>query len=125
MIIQFLINIISALLTCILELPVVVLMTKNEYKKKYSSIVSCLVNIITNILLNGICIPLILIKFQNNKAKYDVLVLEIIIVLIEFLIYMKVFKRLSRTKLFFMSLIANSISFLIGLVIFKNTYSFF
>ena len=122
MFIQFLLNIFSALLTCFLELPVIVLMTKNEYKKKYSCIVSCLVNIITNVSANGVCVPLILIKFTGNKAKYDILVLEIFIVLIEFLIYMKVFKKISKTKIFFMSLIANIISYGVGLLVYKVIY---
>lgn len=81
-------------------------------KDKLSLVIVVLVNIITNLLLNLI----IHYGFHGNPGNW-VYLLESIIVLIEYLIFSFSKLRQNKRKLFVLTLLANLLSYILGVVL--------
>lgn len=107
--------IVSLLVTIIIELIVARLF---GFRKKHELLVVVLINLITNPVLNY----LILLKnytatnYQTEALSPFVVVLEIIIVIIEWLLLRFALNNKS-TKLFLFSLVANACSFLMPVIL--------
>lgn len=98
-------------LTLIIELPLYYVLT---YKSKYKLIrvvVIILMNVITNISLN-----LIYLKF--NEISYLIYILEIIVVLIEWIILWSFLSRKKKELAYYLlySFVVNLISYVVGII---------
>lgn len=98
-------------LTLIIELPLYYLFT---YKSKYyliKLVVITLMNVITNISLN-----LIYLKF--NEISYLIYVLEIVVVLIEWIILWLTLSRMKKELALYLlySFVTNLVSYIVGLI---------
>lgn len=98
-------------LTLIIELPLYYLFT---YKSKYyliKLVVITLMNVITNISLN-----LMYLKF--NEISYLIYVLEIVVVLIEWIILWLTLSRMKKELALYLlySFVTNLVSYIVGLI---------
>ena len=98
-------------LTLIIELPLYYLFT---YKSKYyliKLVVITLTNVITNISLN-----LIYLKF--NEISYLIYILEIVVVLIEWIILWLTLSRKKKELAYYLlySFVTNLVSYIVGLI---------
>ena len=106
----------SLIITLIIELVIAFIL----YYRKKDLINVLLVNILTNPLLNGIVI-LINYYFGLKWRNISLIILEIIVFLIEGMIYQKYLEK-RKINGYLLSLILNLSSFVIGLLINKIIY---
>lgn len=124
--------ILGVLLTLAVELPLCYLFVRKQLKGKKDFIIFCiLINVITNLSLNVIVAALVYVvdsflyftawvDFDELEGIALMLVLEALIVVMEFLMYHFTFPELKKKRLFLMSLLANTLSFGIGRVLVHN-----
>lgn len=107
-----------ALITYLLELPVTMIMLHKYYKKSFINVVTLLINVCTNIVLNGVILPILYLNnIEQVIINYCIIVIEVLIIIVEFGIYVAIFKnKIKISKLFIMSLIANIISYSTGFI---------
>lgn len=96
-------------LTIVIELLVAILLFKINQK-----MVIIFTNIATQIILNGV---LFVLFYLRNNFSQILLLSELAVIMIEFLIYAKFFRGISKQKIFIYALVANIVSFYIGLFI--------
>lgn len=99
---------IALLLTIIIELSIAIILKINNKQDLINIII---INCITNLSLN-----IFVIVTYFNKIKINILILELIIVFIEGLFYQKKIQY-KRINPYFLSLLLNTISYTIGLLI--------
>lgn len=105
-IIYFIISVFTVILTIITEYPVIRI-SFGKQKNIVANVV--LINSITNIALNMIIIPIL-------SEKY-IFILEALIVFVEMYMYKWCYKELSYKRILLTSLLANVVSFIVGLFI--------
>lgn len=117
--------ILVAYITYLIELPII---TYNLYKKidfKYLNKIVFITNIFTNIILNGIIIPIFQIYFYNIVFIIIIMFFEILIIIVEYKMYIIAFKNSIKVNhikyvLLKSTIIANISSALLGIVLFQS-----
>ncbi len=105
---------IAAILTCILEAPIVYLfLSRNKCQDILLNIV--LINVITNVTLNMV---LSILRFHQVPTTLFTLIAEWIIPIIEAWMYKYCYKHIPIGKLLLLCYIANLFSYLTGLLLF-------
>lgn len=114
MILSLIINLLSALLfTALIELFIVFIF---GYRDRLFFVVVFLINVITNPILNYI-VSLPAIRMLHRTFEIT-LILEIVVIFVEWFMLAYVFKKESKIKLFALSSCMNIASFLFGIFLF-------
>lgn len=101
---------IIALITIVIELPIVLFgFRKSEYKHKF--LLMAMLNIFTNVILNAF------ITYFYFDLGFDVLIMELVVVLVEAVVYYLAIYDITRIRAFVVSLLANIASFFLGTLI--------
>ncbi len=105
----------SLILTLIIEIPILIIFLKYKIKLKNISIKKI---IITGIIASTLTLPYLwFVLLAYLPSTYYLLVGEIFVIIIESLIYHSLLK-LKLHKAFYVSLVANILSILVGILIF-------
>ena len=99
-----------AAITIVLEAPIVLFgFRKSEYKRKIPLLI--MLNLFTNVILNTI------ISYFYMDIGFGILVMEIIVFLLEAVVYYLAIYDISKKRAFLVSLIANTVSCVLGTLI--------
>ncbi len=108
---------IAAGLTCFIETVIVSIIMKQE-KLQNLKLNTILINLITNLTLNISLIVLSLVGLKTEFINGFTIAAELIIPIVEYFMFLYCYPQLNKKKLFFTSLMANAITFAVGLIFF-------